>query len=166
MRIVVSAMDDRGLDSLCSPHFGRCPYFVSLDVQDDVVEAVRVVPNPYYGNHQPGQVPALIAEMQAQVMLSGGMGARAVDLFHQYGIEPVTGAAGTVRDALSAYLTGALQGAAGCSHEHSEHEGEHDHACGETPASPDADRLRAQVQRLEGELGEVENRLSRLRKGK
>ncbi|MHB0857078.1 MAG: NifB/NifX family molybdenum-iron cluster-binding protein [Anaerolineae bacterium] len=161
MRILVSAMDDRGLDSLCSPHFGRCPFFVSLDVKDGAVETVQVVVNPYYGNHQPGQVPAFIAGLDAQVMLSGGMGARAVDLFHQYGIEPVTGAAGTVRDALAAFLQGTLQGAAGCNHEHAD--GEHEST--DEPKKQDAAaRLRIQVQRLEEELGGVENRLSRLRR--
>jgi len=47
-------------------------------------------------------------------MLAGGMGGRAVAFFQQYGIEPATGAAGTVRESLARYLGGDLQGAAPC----------------------------------------------------
>jgi len=47
-------------------------------------------------------------------MLSGGMGGRAVTFFRQYGIEPVTGAAGTVGQSIAKYLSGALTGTAPC----------------------------------------------------
>lgn len=164
MRIVVSAMDDRGLDGLCSPHFGRCPYFATIEAEGDTITAVEMISNPYYGNHQPGQVPAFVAGLEPQVMLSGGMGARAVELFRGYGIEPVTGAAGTVGGVVRAYLQGALQGANGCSHEHGEHAGEHSHDCGATEVGHDAEHLSTQMRRLETQLSEVEARLSVLRK--
>ena len=32
MRIAISVEDDNGLDSVISHHFGRCPYFVLVDV--------------------------------------------------------------------------------------------------------------------------------------
>jgi predicted Fe-Mo cluster-binding NifX family protein len=47
-------------------------------------------------------------------MLSGGMGGRAIALFEEYGIRPATGATGTVREALTAYLEGDLDAAAPC----------------------------------------------------
>ena len=48
-------------------------------------------------------------------MLTGGMGGRAVAFFEQYGIQPVTGAAGTVRQALDRFQRGELDGSAPCS---------------------------------------------------
>ena len=33
MRIAVSADNKQGLDSVVSPHFGRCPHFVLVDVE-------------------------------------------------------------------------------------------------------------------------------------
>jgi predicted Fe-Mo cluster-binding NifX family protein len=48
-------------------------------------------------------------------MLSGGMGGRAVAFFREYGIEPATGASGTVKEAVAQYLSGNLHGAAPCS---------------------------------------------------
>ncbi len=114
MRIAISADNDWGLESVVSPHFGRCPYFVLADLEGQEVKGVQTIANPFYGNHQPGQVPAFIHQQGANVMLTGGMGARAVAFFQQYGIEPVTGACGTVRTALEQYLRGELRGAAPC----------------------------------------------------
>jgi predicted Fe-Mo cluster-binding NifX family protein len=115
MRIAVSAEENKGIESAIGSHFGRCPFFVLLDVdQVGNVQAVQTIDNPYYRQHQPGQVPGFIRTQDADVMLSGGMGGRAVAFFQQYGIEPVTGAAGTVRQSVDRYLSGELTGTAPC----------------------------------------------------
>lgn len=114
MRIAISANENNGLDSAIGAHFGRCPYFVLVDVEGQAVTAVQTIDNPYYSAHQPGQVPGFIQSQAADVMLSGGMGGRAVSFFQQYGIEPVTGAAGTVRQSVESYLSGQLTGTAPC----------------------------------------------------
>jgi predicted Fe-Mo cluster-binding NifX family protein len=114
MRVAVSADDGNGLDGVVSPHFGRCPYFVLVDLEERQVTAVESISNPFYTQHQPGQVPGFIHSHGADVMLTGGMGGRAIAFFQQYGIQPVTGAYGTVRNALEQYLGGNLHGAAPC----------------------------------------------------
>jgi predicted Fe-Mo cluster-binding NifX family protein len=48
------------------------------------------------------------------VMLSGGMGGRAIQFFEQAGIKAATGASGTIRQALESYLGGKLSEAAPC----------------------------------------------------
>jgi predicted Fe-Mo cluster-binding NifX family protein len=78
--------------------------------------------NPFGGGHAPGEVPAFIKEQGAQVILSGGMGTRAVDFFENLGIQAATGAAGTVREGVKMYLDGALTGAAPCT-DSIEHQG-------------------------------------------
>jgi len=114
MRIAISVDTNQGLESRVASHFGRCPYFALVDVEGREVKNVEVVANPYYGRHQPGQVPGFIKEQGADVMLSGGMGGRAIQFFQQYGIDTATGAAGTVQAALERYLGGELSGAAPC----------------------------------------------------
>lgn len=114
MRIAISVETNQELDSRVAQHFGRCPYFALVDVDGREVRAVKVVENPFYAAHQPGQVPGFIKEQNADVMLSGGMGGRAIQFFQQYGIETATGANGTVREALERYLGGELSGAAAC----------------------------------------------------
>ena len=113
-RIAISVGTDQGLDAPISPHFGRCPYFAVVEVEGQDILGVEMVANPYFPNHEPGQVPAFIHGLNATVMLSGGMGGRAVAFFQQFGIEPATGAGGTVREAVARYLDGGLRGAAAC----------------------------------------------------
>ena len=123
MRIAISAENRNGLDSPVSPHFGRCPCFILVDVEGQEIKAVTAVDNPYYSNHAPGQVPGFIHSQGADVMLAGGMGRRAMGFFEEYGIQAATGASGTVRQALQSYLGGELQGVEPCvesQHHHSE----------------------------------------------
>ena len=126
MRIAISVETNNGLDSTVAHHFGRCPYFAIVDLADRDVEAIEVIDNPFYEGHQPGQVPSFINEQKANIMLSGGMGGRAIQFFQQFGIEAATGASGSVREALERYLGGELSGAAPCK-ESVEHGHGHDH---------------------------------------
>ena len=114
MRIAISIDTNNKLESIVAHHFGRCPYFALVDLEGREVKDVQVIDNPFYNGHQPGQVPGFIYQQNANVMLSGGMGGRAIQFFQQYGIEAATGASGTVQQALEYYLKGELTGAAPC----------------------------------------------------
>jgi predicted Fe-Mo cluster-binding NifX family protein len=165
MRIAVSADNKNGLDSVVSPHFGRCPYFVLVDLDDHDVKEVREVENPYYGHHQPGQVPGLINSLGANVMLTGGMGGRAIMFFQQLGIEGVTGAYGTVRQSVEHYLGGQLKGAAPCKesqeHGHGDIVSSKDLAQGEYEKD-EVGRLKEEADMLRQQLEEVEAKLDRM----
>jgi predicted Fe-Mo cluster-binding NifX family protein len=126
-RIAVSTLDNKDLDSPVSEHFARGAYFTIVEVEDNQIKSSKTISNPYAGNHAPGQIPEFIHRQGVNVMLAGGMGQRAVAFFEQYGIEAVTGAAGTVRQAIQAYLAGQLRGASPCaeSRHHHDHSEEH-----------------------------------------
>jgi predicted Fe-Mo cluster-binding NifX family protein len=158
MRIAISAEDTNGLDGVVSPHFGRCPHYILVDVEGQEAKAVQAVDNPYYGQHSPGMVPGFIHSQGVEVMLTGGMGRRAIGFFEQYGIEAVTGASGTVRYALECYLGGTLYGAKPC-RESQEHaavpaEGEYER--------DEVGRLREEAEMLRDQLDEVMARLEKL----
>ena len=165
MRVAVSADNRNGLDSVVSPHFGRCPHFVLVDLDDHDVREVREVDNPFYGHHQPGQVPAFINSLGANVMLTGGMGGRAIMFFQQFGIEGVTGAYGTVRQSLERYLGGDLRGAAPCKESQEHGHGEvlplEDLAEGEYEKD-ELGRLAEEAEMLRKQLEEVEEKLRRI----
>ncbi len=114
MRIAFSADSPADLDAGIHPHFGRCPYFVLVEVEAEAPTVVSSIQNPFHARHEPGQVPHFVHQQGVQVMVTGGMGGRAVGIFEQLGIEPVTGATGTVREALARYLSGDLSGAGSC----------------------------------------------------
>jgi len=119
MKIAFSAENDSGLDSRLSPHFGRCPYYVFVEVESGEAVAVETRKNPYFDSHEHGVVPRYIAGENVNVMISGGMGPRAIEWFRQFNVEVVTGASGMVKDVLNDYLEGRLSGDDSC--------GEHGH---------------------------------------
>ena len=160
MRVAVSADSKNGLDSVVSPHFGRCPHFVLVDLYDHDVREVREVDNPYFGHHQPGQVPAFINSLGANVMLTGGMGGRAIMFFEQFGIEGVTGAYGTVRQSLERYLGGELRGAAPC--RESEEHGHWELSAEGEYEKDELGRLMEEADMLRTQLEEVEEKLQRM----
>ena len=169
MRVAISTDDSNGLDSVVSPHFGRCPYYVLVDLDGREVSQVNVVENPAYGQHRPGQVPGFINSHGADVMLAGGMGQRAIAFFQQYGIEAATGATGTVRRALEQYLGGTLQGAEPCrvsvEHAHEEVTAEGTRLGRRVESGYEKDeagRLREEVNMLQQQLNEAMERLDKL----
>jgi predicted Fe-Mo cluster-binding NifX family protein len=114
MKIAVTAENNNGLESMVAQHFGHAPYFILADVENGEVSATQGIANPFAEYHQPGQIPGFIKEQNADVLLSGGMGGRAIQFFEQYGIKTATGANGTVRQALENYFGGKLSEAAPC----------------------------------------------------
>ncbi len=123
-KIALACEDNQGLDGQISQHFGRCPSYLIVDVEGNEVKKSEVVENPYYTNHIPGKVPQFIKEQDVQVMIAGGMGPRAIDMFSTFGIEVVTGAIGNAGNVLQAYLQGEIAGVEPCKHDHP---GDHDH---------------------------------------
>ena len=106
-------------------HFGRCPHYTLVDVDGSEIRDVQVIENPYYNNHVPGVVPGFINEQNVNVMIAGGMGPRAVQLFEGFGIEVATGVGGRVENVLKAYLEGKVKGTVPCGHDHQDSCGDH-----------------------------------------
>ncbi|MCD6281946.1 MAG: NifB/NifX family molybdenum-iron cluster-binding protein [Deltaproteobacteria bacterium] len=115
MRIAFSAESNEGLNAQISQHFGRCPFYVIVDLEGEDIKGVDVIENPFYTSHgAPGEVPGFINQQGVKVMITGGMGGRAIQFFQQFGIEPITGATGTVSEALDLYISGRLKGFSTC----------------------------------------------------
>jgi len=91
-----------------SPHFGHCEYFALFDVEEQSREITSKenIPSP---EHQPGLLPAWLAEKGANIIIAGGMGPRAVELFQQNGISVIIGAAESdPEQAVMSHLNGVL----------------------------------------------------------
>jgi Mrp family chromosome partitioning ATPase/predicted Fe-Mo cluster-binding NifX family protein len=89
-------------------HFGHCEQFVLLDVDEKTKQTTGqqlLTPPP----HEPGVLPRWLGEQGATVIIAGGMGQRAQDLFAENGIKVVIGApAETPEKLVAAYLDGTL----------------------------------------------------------
>jgi predicted Fe-Mo cluster-binding NifX family protein len=72
-------------------HFGHCEAFALLEVDTDrrLITGRQDLSAP---PHQPGLLPAWLAERGANMIIAGGMGQRAQDLFAGHGIEVLVGA--------------------------------------------------------------------------
>ena len=114
MKIAFASEENKGLESRMAYHFGRCPYYVFVEVENGQIKSVETKQNPYFNSHAPGVVPEFIASQGAKVIIAGGMGPRAIDLFNRLGVQPITGVSGVVRDVLNDYLAGKLADAEPC----------------------------------------------------
>lgn len=99
------------------PHFGHCQFFALVDVDKEnkkITSSTTVDAPP----HEPGLLPAWLAEQDADVVLAGGMGSRAIQLFTGQGIKVIVGAPQLDPEALViAYLAGEIgEGANACDH--------------------------------------------------
>jgi predicted Fe-Mo cluster-binding NifX family protein len=106
MKICFTSDENKGLESTMSYHFGHCPYFVIVDVEGRVVKNVESIANPLADEHNEGDLPNFMKEQGIDVIITGGMGPKAQDFFKDYGITPVIGAYGKVKDVLEEYLQG------------------------------------------------------------
>lgn len=86
-------------------HFGHCKQFVIYTLSEGTVTEKKTVDAP---PHAPGVIPAFVASQGATVVITGGMGQRAVDLFKELGVEVYLGAEGTIENNLQTYIDGFL----------------------------------------------------------
>ncbi|MBN1355424.1 P-loop NTPase [bacterium] len=104
LKIAIPVIDGR----LCM-HFGHCQHFAMVTTtgtKPDTGLAVEYLPPP---SHEPGALPRWLHEQGADVIIAGGMGSRAQELFRQSGIEVVVGAsADTPENLVQMYLSNTL----------------------------------------------------------
>ena len=97
-------------------HFGHCEKFMIFDINEEntISDCSEHTPPP----HEPGVLPAWLAEMSVNTIIAGGMGQRAQMIFAQNNISVVTGApAIDAKSVVEAYLSDSLEtGANTCDH--------------------------------------------------
>jgi len=110
MKIAVSSMEDRGIDSQASPIFGRCPYFVIVEIEGKEIKNVKTIKNSAAMQMGGAGITAaqLVANEGAEVVITGAAGPRAFQVFQQVGVKVLQGIQGTVKQNIDAYLDGKL----------------------------------------------------------
>ena len=76
-----------------SAHFGRCPHFTLITIEEGSVIKNECIPNP---GHHPGYLPEYFHKLGVSHIVAGGMGQRASSLFTEYQIQPILGVSGPV----------------------------------------------------------------------
>jgi len=90
-----------------SAHFGRCPCFTVMEVEDGKVIGREVIDNP---GHHSGFLPQFLNKKGVSAIVAGGMGQRAVDLFAEAEIKVVVGISGKISEVVAKLQNGTLEG--------------------------------------------------------
>jgi predicted Fe-Mo cluster-binding NifX family protein len=111
MKIVVSAVD-RGPDAQVDPRFGRAPWFVVYESEEDGYESVE---NPHRDMQSGAGIQAaqLALDLGAVAVVTGRCGPNAFETLRAGGVSVHSGARGTVREAIEAHRAGSLAPAVG-----------------------------------------------------
>ena len=100
-----------------SMHFGHCDEFAIFDVdmESKTIQDKQVLKPP---RHEPGVLPKWLHDNGAELIISGGMGMRAMQLFESNGIKLIVGATPDEPEkVVQAYLDGTLEsGSNVCDH--------------------------------------------------
>lgn len=103
-----------------SGHFGHCEGFTIYNVNENKEVSEEFVANP---GHRPGFLPVFLKDLNVNLIIAGGMGETAQELFKQNGIEVIVGASGLCENIIEKYLKGELKSTGSVCTEH-QHEGD------------------------------------------
>jgi len=109
MKIAVSSTG-KDPNSDVSEVFGRCPYFVIAEVEDRKIVRTETIEN--VSAKQVGGTGIVAAqatvERGANIIITGNIGPRALDVFRQFGIEIYKGK-GSIKEVLQEFIDGKLE---------------------------------------------------------
>jgi predicted Fe-Mo cluster-binding NifX family protein len=106
VKIAVSAVGNT-LDAQVDRRFGRCSYFVIVDSETMMAEAISNMAAGAMGGAGI-QAAQNIASKGVKIVITGNVGPNAFQTLSTAGIEIVTGASGTVRETIEKYKKGEL----------------------------------------------------------
>ncbi len=118
MKIAVASENE-----MVTEHFGHCEGFMIFETENDKIIKSETITNP---GHKPGFLPNFLNDLGVNVIISGGMGGGAIEIFNEKNIEVITGATGSAKVATELYLKGELKSTGSVCHEHQHHD-----ECGE-----------------------------------
>jgi predicted Fe-Mo cluster-binding NifX family protein len=107
MKIAVSATGP-DLDAPADSRFGRCPWFVFVQLEDMSCEGVPNL-SATLGSGSGIQAARLVADRGASVVLTGSCGPNAWDTLAAADVDVVLGCEGTVRQLVERYRDGRLR---------------------------------------------------------
>lgn len=102
MRVAISTDGD-----FVSGHFGRCPTFTIVNIENGKVTEKIQVANP---GHEPGAIPEFLHQKGVNCIVAGGMGMRATAFFEEYSIKTIVGVSGKINEVIEQLKKGTLEG--------------------------------------------------------
>jgi predicted Fe-Mo cluster-binding NifX family protein len=112
-------------------HFGQCEFYAVYTITDknEIIEAQSIESEQGCGCKS--NIASVLAENGVSIMLAGGIGAGAINVLNNSGIQVLRGCSGNIEDILKQYTNSEIidSGESCLQHEHHKGDGQ-DHVCG------------------------------------
>lgn len=108
MKIAISSTG-QDLESQIDARFGRCPYFLIVEIENNEIGEVKAVENVAAAQMGGAGITAaeIVANEKVEAVITVNMGPRAFDVFSQFNIKVYQGQ-GKVKDAVQSFIDGKL----------------------------------------------------------
>jgi len=107
MKICISTSTADGKTAKVHEHFGGAPYFTIYDTEKDSVEVVNN--DNQHHSHGLCQPMSALSAKGIDVVVCGGMGARAIQKLNEAGIKAYRAVPGSVAEIVSQFAEGGLE---------------------------------------------------------
>jgi predicted Fe-Mo cluster-binding NifX family protein len=109
MKIAISSTGNT-LESEVDMRFGRCPYFIFVDLDNKEIKNHEIIENHCAKQTGGAGITAaeLVARKGAQVVLTGNIGPKAFNIFSQFKID-VYSVTGQISNAVKSFANGELE---------------------------------------------------------
>ena len=108
MKIAISSTG-KDLESEVDAKFGRCPYFLIVEIENKEIKNVQAIKNTAAGQRgQAGITSAeIIAKEKVETLITTNLGPRAFSIFEQFEIKIYQGE-GKINDVIQRFIKGEL----------------------------------------------------------
>ena len=98
------------LESNIDARFGRCPYFLVVEIEDKEIKSVEAVENIAVQQAGGAGVSAaqIVGDKGVEIVITGNVGPRAFDVLIQLGIK-IYQAQGKIKDVVNQFIEGKLE---------------------------------------------------------
>jgi len=109
MKIAVSSTG-KNLESKVTDVFGRCPYFLIVDIANKKIKGVEVIENTSIDQTVGAGISAakIIAKKDVDALITGAVGPRALDVLKQFNIQVYNGF-GPIKEIIQKFINRELK---------------------------------------------------------
>ena len=110
MRVVFPTSTPDGLFAKRGAHFGKAPFYVIVDIENNEIKDIDFTPNPGHSGGACGNAVLNIKNLGADVLIVSGIGARPLEGFKRENIKVYfDGESKTVEESIKKFLESKLE---------------------------------------------------------
>jgi len=108
MKVAISSIG-KNLESEVDARFGRCNYFLIVNIEDKKIKSVKVINNTAVSQIGGAGISAaeIVANEEVNAVITANLGPRAFSVFNQFGIKIYQGQ-GKIKDVVQKFIEGKL----------------------------------------------------------